>query len=676
MSPPPRTAAIRLRLRKTVLAQRPNTKRPNGKHKHRQPWPAKMWVSTNKVLIGSVGGLKKTHCRNPNFDCEETKLLISLWGDPQVQRTLITTHKKHPVIAKLAEKMREYGYNRSTEEINTRIKNLKCFYNRYKKDLEMGVINEPSWKHFQAMDEILTRPVFGGANAASRYQPTPLSAGGTTPGTSGGGSGGRVACPRLSGSSATSGTELPDLDPDQIEVKLELVSDDEKELRPEELLKNAEQVELKEPNLLIPKDEPMEEEEDDPNDPDFEDDGGSETDDESSGMDEADESDRSTRLRRRTRRAHKPKKSIPTPGGKSTTSGKGNASTNVATSQPVQGSIKIINYSGGTNFNVSSVANVVSVASSSAGTVTLAGRKTDATAAASTTAVATTTTTATAPSKISLVPTNFLLKPQASTLGFKQPIQLYTKPTVSIASTKPSPGVPISVGTGTVTATSGTSGAPMKVFLVNTLSKDGSAPKQQLLGAAGTTKQLYTTTTGVSLQGTSHVSGLPQISIQPKQLLTTATGTTTLSRKLIPPTATTVRPVVRAVDGPTPKFGGFKSLLSQLVGLQRENLGITKTHLVTERERFVNEKSIGGSLLDALGELNALLGELNGELPSSDVNQSDKKKQHVEAMEEERGKDKPTVKMSSDGPAAVSLRRSISRHEDDSMKTEVISDSE
>lgn len=123
------------------------------------------WVSHNKVLVGSGdGGSKKPHARNPNFDSEETKLLIQLWGDPQIQRTLITVHKKHPVIAKIAERMRTHGYNRSTEEINTRIKNLKCLYNRIKKDLDSGLLNEPSWKHYGAMDEILSRPVFGNSN--------------------------------------------------------------------------------------------------------------------------------------------------------------------------------------------------------------------------------------------------------------------------------------------------------------------------------------------------------------------------------------------------------------------------------------------------------------------------------------------------------------------------------
>ncbi len=60
-----------------------------------------LWMSNNKVLVGG-GNSKKPHARNPNFETEETKLLISLWGDPVVQKTLITTHKKHPVIQKLA----------------------------------------------------------------------------------------------------------------------------------------------------------------------------------------------------------------------------------------------------------------------------------------------------------------------------------------------------------------------------------------------------------------------------------------------------------------------------------------------------------------------------------------------------------------------------------------------
>lgn len=42
-----------------------------------------MWISNNKVLVGNS---KKPHARNPNFETEETRLLISLWGDPKVMK--------------------------------------------------------------------------------------------------------------------------------------------------------------------------------------------------------------------------------------------------------------------------------------------------------------------------------------------------------------------------------------------------------------------------------------------------------------------------------------------------------------------------------------------------------------------------------------------------------------
>ncbi|XP_052860934.1 uncharacterized protein LOC128267991 [Anopheles cruzii] len=648
--PPPRGAGLRLRLGHTILAQRRIQRLRLAKQQQQQPPSGalsarpesqrvgsaratyNMWVSTNKVLIGSVGGLKKTHCRNPNFDSEETKLLISLWGDPQVQRTLITTHKKHPVIAKLAEKMREYGYNRSTEEINTRIKNLKCFYNRIKKDLETGVVSETSWKHFAAMDDILTRPIFGNnhlnnaaASAASRSRPRDRR--------------------HSDGSS-----DVPELPEDQIDVKMELVSDDEKELRAEELLKNAEQVELREPNLLIPKDEPLDEDEDDPNDPDFEHDGGSETDDESSGMDEADENDRSTRLRRRTKRVHKSKKSTAAGGGPSTTVASGNAGSPLATPAPtssVPGTIKIINYTG-TGGNIKLSTGIPASAASTISITTLAGNSG---------AAATTTTQ----SKISLVPTNFLLKPQASSnLGFKQPIQLYTKPTVSIAGSKPTNTQPPIVSVGA--ATSGAGNQPMKVFLVNTRPKDGSAPQQQLL--ASKAPQLFSSTSAVSMA--TGVSGLPKISIQPK--LVTSGGVTPLGAAKILQTApaTSARVIATTpcgLRGPS-KAVGFKTLLSQLVGVSRENLGITKTRLVAERERFSNEKSVANAVLKALDELNALLAEVNAASAPEPEDQQ---------QQEQR------IRITDVRHDATHRRRSLAGRpasDDEHLKTEVISDSE
>lgn len=204
-----------------------------------------VWVSHNKVLVGNGDGNKKPHARNPNFDSEETRLLISLWGDPQVQRTLITIHKKHPVIAKIAERMRSHGYNRSTEEINTRIKNLKCLYNRIKKDLDSGLLNEPSWKHYNAMDEILSRPVFGNSNKVPGLNkiiisPMPNSA--------------NSSPPPLEGPFSTSPFQVKEEDVSDEDFDDESMDFEGSELRPEDLLSVIDDEENDEVHV---KDEPM-----------------------------------------------------------------------------------------------------------------------------------------------------------------------------------------------------------------------------------------------------------------------------------------------------------------------------------------------------------------------------------------------------------------------------------
>ncbi|XP_053688801.1 uncharacterized protein LOC128738019 [Sabethes cyaneus] len=522
-----------------------------------------MWVSTNKVLIGSVGGPKKPHCRNPNFDCEETKLLISLWGDPKVQKTLVTTHRKNPVIAKLASKMREYGYNRSTEEINTRIKNLKCFYNRIKKDLETGVINETSWKHFQSMDDIMTRPIFGNNQQLSSKETG-------------------------AGSSSAKSNQISD----QVEVKLEMVTDDDKEIRTEELLKNAEQVELKEPNLLIPKDEPVDadNEEDDPNDPDFVNDGDDE--DETMSEDISDDSDfdinderRRARLRRRASRKVTKKNTETVAVSSATSTVSSTVSSTVTTLQPpiitpasvqpTPSTIKIINYAPGKpGLNISTIVPNSSAVSSQTGQNL-----------AIVSASPTITTTSNA-GKISLVPTNFLLKPQPPNINFNSPIQLYTKPTVSIASSAPT----------SVVVSSASSVQPMKLLLVNT----AGSQKQQIFTSAS--NQMYTTTPTPVVKTTPST----QIAIQPKPIITTATNLmATISQKKTeaPPLPVTITPVPVAA----PKQTGFKGLLNQLVCLQRESLAISRSRMNVERERLNNEKQMACSLVEALNDLNNML---------------------------------------------------------------------
>nr|CAH7743682.1 unnamed protein product [Callosobruchus chinensis] len=98
--------------------------------------------------------------RTTNFREDETRLLIELWGSPQVQNKLYLTHRKAPVMRLLAANMQHRGFYRTADEIRTRIRNLKCLYHRIKRSLQTGVgigTVDPDWPHYKAMDEILSK---------------------------------------------------------------------------------------------------------------------------------------------------------------------------------------------------------------------------------------------------------------------------------------------------------------------------------------------------------------------------------------------------------------------------------------------------------------------------------------------------------------------------------------
>uniref|UniRef100_A0A182T0X9 Uncharacterized protein n=1 Tax=Anopheles maculatus TaxID=74869 RepID=A0A182T0X9_9DIPT len=187
-----------------------------------------------------------------------------------------------------------------------------------------------------------------------------------------------------------------------------------------------------------------------------------------------------------------------------------------------------------------------------------------ATGATSTSIPSTTTTTG----KISVVPTNLLMKqPSTAASSMNAPIQIYTQPTVSIAK---GPGT-----TTTMVASTGGSGsvgtAPVKLLLVNTVAKDGTT--QQILTPASEAtmpklipapvyhhSKLPLTVGG----GQSPIVTIPTVNV-PKQV--------GASIKLGQPTG------ARPAAGLAGQSGGFRTLLTQLVAIQRENLALNQERL-------------------------------------------------------------------------------------------------
>ncbi|XP_049299822.1 histone-lysine N-methyltransferase SETD1A-like [Anopheles funestus] len=528
------------------------------------------WISTNKILNSSLCG-RRINSRNPNFDYDETKLLIALWGDPVVQKTLITTHKKHPVIAELARKMRDHGYNRSTEEINTRIKNLKCFYNRIKKDMAAGIINQTTWRHYAEMDEIISRPVFGNAHRLHMQQQTKQH---------------QQQQQQQQDEMAQSSKEENDQDDGakeslpQFPVKLEVMSDDDDDYEPTEI--RAE--DLLTIDAKFPEDSPAvpsqqrtlrgtrnggigssgskngksvtngkrdrkQTEEDDDEEEDEEDDEEEEEEDDDEGSDFDVENEFNDGLDELLQKAHATK-TTSTPGG--------SKSTNSSAAKPANTSGLVIE----------------TITSGNGTTITATG--------GTSTSIPTT-------GKISVVPTNLLMKqPSSVASSLTTPIQIYTQPTVSIAK---------GVGTGgtTMVATAGKPGSgsgpavgtgPMKLLLVNTVAKDGTT--QQILTPASEA----TTTMPKLIPAPVHHSKIP-LSVTGQSPIVTI-PTVNVPKKV-------GEPVKQGTSGARSANGGqsagFRTLLTQLVSIQRENLALNQQRLALEKERLEFEKQFGGSLV-------------------------------------------------------------------------------
>ena len=101
----------------------------------------------------------KTH-RNRNFDVDETILLINLWGDPKLQDSLIRSNKKVLIFEMISERMKLYGFDRSTTEVRCKINNIKSLYFKLKRELAMNQRQTIDWIHFDAMDKVLKLSIF------------------------------------------------------------------------------------------------------------------------------------------------------------------------------------------------------------------------------------------------------------------------------------------------------------------------------------------------------------------------------------------------------------------------------------------------------------------------------------------------------------------------------------
>ncbi|MCI4388382.1 hypothetical protein PGIGA_G00085040 [Pangasianodon gigas] len=87
---------------------------------------------------------------------KETKTLIGIWSEDEVQRELESTVRNQKVFEKISQRMWELGYNRSPDRCRVKIKKLKQDYRRLKEYNKRNGTNRKTKWH-DALDAVLGR---------------------------------------------------------------------------------------------------------------------------------------------------------------------------------------------------------------------------------------------------------------------------------------------------------------------------------------------------------------------------------------------------------------------------------------------------------------------------------------------------------------------------------------
>ncbi|XP_060765658.1 zinc finger protein with KRAB and SCAN domains 2-like isoform X2 [Neoarius graeffei] len=88
---------------------------------------------------------------------KETKTLIGIWSEDEVQRELEGAVRNQKVFQKISQRMWELGYNRSPDRCRVKIKKLKQDYRRLKEYNKRNGSNRKTNQWYDALDAVLGR---------------------------------------------------------------------------------------------------------------------------------------------------------------------------------------------------------------------------------------------------------------------------------------------------------------------------------------------------------------------------------------------------------------------------------------------------------------------------------------------------------------------------------------
>ncbi|XP_074602719.1 uncharacterized protein LOC141856334 [Brevipalpus obovatus] len=91
-------------------------------------------TSSNGINTGGNNPIKGTIERGASWSFNETRLLLSLWGQDMVQRQLTNSKRTRHVWETIAKKIRDHGFERTPDQVRTRVFNMIAEYRRILKN--------------------------------------------------------------------------------------------------------------------------------------------------------------------------------------------------------------------------------------------------------------------------------------------------------------------------------------------------------------------------------------------------------------------------------------------------------------------------------------------------------------------------------------------------------------
>ena len=99
------------------------------------------------IAKDSDRGLTWTH--------DETRALIRIWADSEIQKDFETCRRNASIYEKLVTRLRDSGFERTVSQCRTKVKSLRADYNATKTENSKSGRGRKTSAYFEEMDQVL-----------------------------------------------------------------------------------------------------------------------------------------------------------------------------------------------------------------------------------------------------------------------------------------------------------------------------------------------------------------------------------------------------------------------------------------------------------------------------------------------------------------------------------------